>query len=188
MSSRIVVRAFTDGSCKGNPGIGGWGWVAYVNQKYYSELRWSGWGGKKKTTNQQMELQAMAEFLSFCPRGAKVEVWSDSCYVLNGITGVQKESGSNMSKLVRVGEKPQGWINGWSYPKTKFGDEYSSEYWKKSDLKNPKEWYQIHQLILEHGLSRTELYFGWVKGHAGNEGNEIADKLANKYPLRNNKD
>lgn len=187
MTSRLVVNAFTDGACKKNPGIGGWGWVAYTNRKQWRvPIQWSNWGGKKMTTNQQMELRAMIGFLDFCPRGCKVEVWSDSMYVLGGIVGsVPKEPNSIQSSLVCVNSNPQGWINGWKTSSSKLGTDYFDGYWSKKDLKNPVEWYRLHQLLLIHVEEGTDLNFGWVKGHAAIEGNEIADTLANMYPLRN---
>ena len=57
-----VFHAFTDGACRPNPGPGGWGWVFIFPQKdndiYFTEN-----GGKKKTTNNEMELTAMLECL-----------------------------------------------------------------------------------------------------------------------------
>jgi len=185
ISDRMVlfIEAFTDGACKKNPGIGGWGWVAYMKmQDWNAEMEWSDWGGERFSTNQRMELQAMAEFLEFCPKKATVEVWSDSSYVLGGIIGTPpKKNGAFKSSLVLVQSQPQGWIKGWTCQK-KFGIEYlPSEYWTRSDLKNGLEWYRIHQSLLEHSSCKTKLSFGWIKGHSGNPGNEKADQLSNLY-------
>lgn len=183
--TRLVINAFTDGSCKGNPGIGGWGWTASITAGETGPVsQWSDWGGKDKTTNQQMELHAMADFLEFCPVGSDIEVRSDSMYVLNGIAGVAKKAKTaTQSDLVLVNPIPQGWLRGWVKFGAVLGTPYTSSYWVKNPPpKNGDEWYRIHQSLLNHARWDTTIKFGWVKGHVGIEGNEIADALANMYP------
>jgi ribonuclease HI len=75
------VDIFTDGSCKGNPGPGGWGAV----------LRWGTterelWGGEPDTTNNRMELTAVIEALKALKRQVRVRVYTDSTYVQQGIS------------------------------------------------------------------------------------------------------
>jgi ribonuclease HI len=76
-----LVELFTDGSCKGNPGRGGWGVL----------LRWGSiekelCGGEALTTNNRMELKAVIEGLKALTRPAQVRVLTDSVYVKQGIT------------------------------------------------------------------------------------------------------
>lgn len=77
-----TVEMYTDGACKGNPGKGGWGVL----------LRYKGvekqlYGGETLTTNNRMELMAVIQGLSALTRpGCDVHVFSDSRYVLSGIT------------------------------------------------------------------------------------------------------
>ena len=75
------VEIFTDGSCSGNPGPGGWGVV----------LRWRGVekelvGGAAETTNNRMELMAAIQGLEALTRGSRAAVYTDSEYVQKGIT------------------------------------------------------------------------------------------------------
>ena len=75
------VEIFTDGSCLGNPGAGGWGAI----------LRYKGTekeisGGEKATTNNRMELTAVIEALSCLKERCEVTLYSDSQYVCNGLT------------------------------------------------------------------------------------------------------
>ena len=75
------VEIFTDGSCSGNPGAGGWGAI----------LRYKGTekeisGGEKATTNNRMELTAVIEALSCLKERCEVTLYSDSQYVCNGLT------------------------------------------------------------------------------------------------------
>ena len=75
------VEIFTDGSCSGNPGSGGWGVV----------LRWRGhekelFGGTAETTNNRMELMAAIQGLEALTRGSSAAVYTDSTYVQKGIT------------------------------------------------------------------------------------------------------
>ena len=75
------VTIHTDGACKGNPGIGGWGAVLQYNGKN-KEL----YGGEENTTNNRMELMAAIEALSALKHACKVLLYTDSKYVQDGIT------------------------------------------------------------------------------------------------------
>jgi ribonuclease HI len=75
------VTIFTDGSCRGNPGPGGWGAILISGDKE-REI----WGGEAATTNNRMELTAAIEALNALKRPCRVELHTDSQYVKNGIT------------------------------------------------------------------------------------------------------
>lgn len=75
-----VVVIYTDGACKGNPGIGGWGvWLQYKGKE--KEL----YGGELQTTNNRMELMAVIQALETLTRPCEVELNCDSKYVVQGI-------------------------------------------------------------------------------------------------------
>jgi ribonuclease HI len=133
------VVIYTDGACSGNPGPGGWGAV----------LRWNGvvkelHGGDPATTNNRMELMAAIQALESLTRPAQVLLYTDSTYLLNGITK---------------------WISGWQ-----------RNGWltaAKKPVKNADLWQRLVAARESH-----EIDWQWVKGHAGDEGNERADELA----------
>lgn len=77
----MTVEIYTDGSCKGNPGPGGWGVVLRYG-KVEKELS----GSHPDTTNNRMELQAAIEGLKVLKRPVEVHVYTDSTYVRDGIT------------------------------------------------------------------------------------------------------
>ncbi len=136
-----VAEIFTDGACSGNPGPGGWGAL----------LKWGGkerelFGGEKDTTNNRMELTAVIRALEALKRPVKVRLFTDSTYVMQGITK---------------------WIHGWK----KNGWKTSA----KEPVKNADLWRE-----LETAVARHDVEWRWVKGHAGDPGNERADALANK--------
>ncbi len=79
-SAPRVVRIFTDGACKGNPGRGGWGALLQFGPRE-KEL----WGGEPETTNNRMELTAVIRALSALKRSCAVDLYTDSQYVKNGI-------------------------------------------------------------------------------------------------------
>lgn len=86
MENKIII--FTDGASKGNPGPGGWGAVVITAEEKVVELG----GGEKKTTNNRMELTGAVEALSHLPPSdegglREVEVYTDSKYLINGVTG-----------------------------------------------------------------------------------------------------
>jgi ribonuclease HI len=136
-----MVEVYTDGACKGNPGVGGWGAL----------LRWSGvekelFGGEAGTTNNRMELLAVIKALQALNRDSRVKVHTDSQYVQKGISE---------------------WIHNWKRRGWLTAD--------KKPVKNVDLWQQLDILAQAH-----QVEWLWVKGHAGHEGNERADQLANR--------
>ena len=135
-----VVEIHTDGACKGNPGVGGWGAVL-VNDGRTREL----YGGEARTTNNRMELTAVIRALEALGDRRKVRLHTDSQYVQQGISV---------------------WIHDWK----KRG-------WRTADrkpVKNEDLWRRLDELAQRHDVE-----WMWVRGHAGDPGNERADVLAN---------
>jgi ribonuclease HI len=91
------VEIFTDGACKGNPGPGGWGAVlrSGAHEKEIS-------GGEPATTNNRMEMTAIIEALNALKGPSDVQLYTDSRYVIDGITkwifGWQKNGWKNSQK------------------------------------------------------------------------------------------
>ena len=79
MSTPLLI--YTDGACKGNPGIGGWGVLMC-----YGEHRKTLNGAEAMTTNNRMELTAAIEALRAVKRACPIVLTTDSSYVKNGIT------------------------------------------------------------------------------------------------------
>ena len=104
---------FCDGACAGNPGPGGWACI--VEQ---GTIRHEYSGGRARTTNNQMELQALIEGLQVVPAGTRVRIVTDSEYLAKGVTQ---------------------WLNGW----IKNGWKTAS----KQPVKNREQWQQLHDLL-----------------------------------------
>lgn len=135
------VEIYTDGACRGNPGVGGWGVLLRFGE-HEKTLN----GAEAETTNNRMELQAAIEGLAALKRRSRVVLWTDSKYLRDGITG---------------------WIANWK-----------RKNWRTAankPVKNVDLWQQLDELSRDH-----EIQWEWVKGHAGNPGNEAADSLANQ--------
>ena len=75
------VDLFTDGACSGNPGPGGWGALLRWG-KHEKEIS----GGEPQTTNNRMEMTAAIRALEVLKTSCKVDLYTDSKYVLQGIT------------------------------------------------------------------------------------------------------
>ena len=76
-----TVNIYTDGACRGNPGVGGWGvLIEYkdVSKEYF--------GGENNTTNNKMELKAAIEAFKVLKEPCIVNITTDSKYVMQGIT------------------------------------------------------------------------------------------------------
>lgn len=74
------VKIYTDGACSGNPGPGGYGAILM-----YEELKKEISGYDEDTTNNKMEITAVLKGLELLNQSCKVEVYSDSAYVVNAI-------------------------------------------------------------------------------------------------------
>ena len=82
MNRSETIYLYTDGAASGNPGPGGWGAVLKCG-----DMRREMSGGFARTTNNRMELLAVIKGLEAIKwKGASVEVWSDSQYVVNTVT------------------------------------------------------------------------------------------------------
>lgn len=114
------ITIYTDGACSGNPGPGGWGSILMMgkNKKEIS-------GGKKDTTNNVMELTAVIEALKLLKRPCKVDLYSDSAYVVNAFL--------------------QNWILGW----IKNGWRNSN----KEEVKNKELWQELLSLTKTHNVT-----------------------------------
>ena len=75
------VAIYTDGSCLGNPGPGGWGAILV-----YGEVEKEMSGGEDNSTNNRMELMAAIMALEALKRPVHVTLTSDSSYLKDGIT------------------------------------------------------------------------------------------------------
>ncbi len=75
-----TVTIYTDGACSGNPGPGGWGAILLYGP-YKKELS----GGEAKTTNNRMELTGAIAALEALKEPCRVELWSDSRYVIDAL-------------------------------------------------------------------------------------------------------
>ena len=105
------VTIHTDGACKGNPGPGGWGAILQASGKS-KELC----GGEPLTTNNRMELTAAIMALEALTRPCKIDLHTDSKYVMDGITS---------------------WIHGWKARGWKTADKKpvkNDDLWKRLDL------------------------------------------------------
>ncbi|HHZ8505222.1 TPA: ribonuclease HI [Morganella morganii] len=137
MSDKVEI--FTDGSCLGNPGPGGYGALLRYKgrEKTLSE-------GFFLTTNNRMELLAAIVALETLKRPCDIVLTTDSQYVRQGITQ---------------------WIHNWK-----------RRGWRKAD-KSPVVNVDLWQR-LDSAITRHQIDWQWVKGHAGHPENERCDELA----------
>ncbi|NET53201.1 MAG: ribonuclease HI, partial [Merismopedia sp. SIO2A8] len=148
----IVKALYTDGACSGNPGPGGWGAIAYLSDGRVHEMG----GFIPETTNNRMELQAAIEILQWfrsSPQTVSPALYTDSKYVQDGITK---------------------WIKGWK-----------KKHWKTSAGKavlNQDLWQEL-DAVTQAVNAQLDMPIQWryVKGHAGNEGNERCDAIAHGF-------
>ena len=98
----MTYYLYTDGGCRGNPGIGGWGYHLITPEHKIIEK----YGNERMTTNNRMELTAVIEGLLAIPKSENVIVYTDSTYVKNGIQSWisnWKRNGWMTAKQIPVG-------------------------------------------------------------------------------------
>ncbi len=113
-----MVEIHTDGACSGNPGPGGWGAVLRF-RGVEKELS----GGEAATTNNRMELMAAIAALEALTRASEVRLFTDSRYVMDGITK---------------------WIIGWKRNGWKTAD--------KKPVKNEDLWRRLDAIASTHRI------------------------------------
>ncbi len=128
------VEIFTDGACSGNPGAGGWGAL----------LRYGGAekelsGGEAETTNNRMELTAVIESLKALKRICDLTIYTDSRYVMDGVTQ---------------------WLQNWKKNNWKTSN-------KKSPVKNVDLWQELDRLLSNHRVEWV--WVKGHNGHPENE-------------------
>ena len=114
------VTIYTDGACSGNPGPGGWASILMAGGAK-KELS----GGEANTTNNRMELMAVIEGLRALKRPCKVDVYSDSAYVVNAFS--------------------QNWIDKW----VRNGWKNSA----KAEVANSDLWKELISLTTMHNVT-----------------------------------
>ncbi len=113
-----LIEIYTDGACSGNPGPGGWGAILLCGE-HEKEI----FGGEEDSTNNRMEMMAVVEALQSLKKRSNVKLYTDSKYVIHGITD---------------------WMDGWK----KKGWKNS----KKQPVKNKALWQKIDSLVSKHNV------------------------------------
>jgi ribonuclease HI len=118
MARKPHVIIHTDGACSGNPGPGGWGAIL-ESGPHRKELS----GGEPQTTNNRRELMAAIAALEALKGPSRVELWTDSNYLRDGITK---------------------WIHGWRRNGWKTAD--------KKPVKNVELWQRLDEAVKRHTI------------------------------------
>lgn len=130
----IRVEIFTDGACSGNPGAGGWG-ALLRHKDTEKELS----GAEAETTNNRMELTAVIEALKALKKACNITLYTDSRYVMDGITK---------------------WLPNWKQNNWKTSN-------KKSAVKNVDLWQKLDMLTQGHEI--RWVWVKGHNGHPENE-------------------
>ena len=136
----MVIKIYTDGACSGNPGPGGWGSVICLPTGIKKIS-----GGEQNTTNNRMELMAVIKGIDeisnmIFQEGQnieKLEIISDSAYVVNSIT--------------------KNWLEVWKSKNFKNS--------KCEDVKNLDLWLRMDEILQEADFIGLKIIFTKVKGH-----------------------
>lgn len=113
------IAIYTDGACSGNPGPGGWG-VYMIYGGHEKKL----YGEDPNTTNNRMELTAAIEALKALKKRCTIDLYTDSVYVKDGITG---------------------WIDNWIKNNWRTSN--------KALVKNVDLWQNLHSLTADHDIT-----------------------------------
>jgi ribonuclease HI len=119
-SSSPRLELYTDGACSGNPGPGGW---AYIVKDPATGRTTEASGGEPTTTNNRMELMGAIEGLRAITNRSRVELYSDSQYLIHGL---------------------REWLDGWKAKGWKRG--------RNEPVKNVELWKALDELRVRHEI------------------------------------
>lgn len=141
------ITIYTDGACSGNPGPGGWGAILM-----FGDTKKEISGGLDNTTNNVMELTAVIESLKMLKRPCRVDLYSDSAYVVNAFL--------------------QKWIYGWIKKnwKTAWNDP----------VKNKELWQELYGLTKIHDVTFHKVK-GHADNEFNNRCDELARMERDKF-------
>ena len=141
------ITIYTDGACSGNPGPGGWGAILM-----FGNIKKEISGGSANTTNNIMELTAVIQALKLLKRPCKVNLYSDSAYVINAFE--------------------QKWIYGWLKNNWRTSN--------KEPVKNKELWEELYSLTKIHDV-RFNKVKGHSTNEYNNRCDELAVSESQKY-------
>jgi ribonuclease HI len=133
---RSAVTIYTDGACKGNPGVGGWGALLIAGERE-KEL----YGGEAATTNNRMELTAVIRALESLRTDCDIDLFTDSQYVKQGI---------------------ESWIHAWKRNGWKTSDckpVKNAELWRELDAlaaRHRVRWHWVRGHSFDPGNERAD--------------------------------
>jgi ribonuclease HI len=149
MFQKNNITIYTDGSSRGNPGPGGFASIVVINNERVIELG----GHDTHTTNNKMELKGVIEGLRVSLNNIgdnkHIQVYSDSKYVLTGITS---------------------WIHNWKKNNWRTA--------AKKEVLNQELWQELDSLVETVSQRDIKIDWHYVKGHADNPYNNRADIIA----------
>jgi len=148
------LKIYTDGGCSGNPGPGGWAFVMVTQTFQGDQVIAKDLGAEIETTNNRMELTAVIMALRALKKMSNVP---RQAAILTDSQYVQK----GMTE----------WIRTWKRNSWRTSD--------KTPVKNKDLWIELDSLASDFPLK-----WEWVKGHAGNEFNEMCDAMTQEAIAR----
>lgn len=141
------ITIYTDGACSGNPGSGGWGAILM-----FGDTKKEISGGLDNTTNNVMELTAVIESLKMLKRPCRVDLYSDSAYVVNAFL--------------------QKWIYGWIKKNWKTAGN--------DPVKNKELWQELYGLTKIHDVTFHKVK-GHADNEFNNRCDELARMERDKF-------
>ncbi|MDR0502701.1 MAG: ribonuclease HI [Treponema sp.] len=144
------LKIFTDGGCSGNPGPGGWAYVMVLQSSEGEKVTAQEKGSEKNTTNNRMELTAVISALRVIKTADLPPEARRFITLYTDSQYVQKGITS--------------WIHTWKRNAWRTAD--------KKPVKNKDLWEELDSLA-----GALSVKWEWIKGHAGNEYNEICDSM-----------
>ncbi len=147
-----VFEIYTDGGCSGNPGPGAWAFVLSMHDGD-DEIDERISGGDPATTNNRMELTAVIRALETVAKHHGEDERNPSVDVYTDSVYVQQGMMSWLAKWLR---------NGWRTA-------------SKQPVKNRDLWQRLHGLT-----QNMDVRWHWVRGHAGNDKNEVCDAMVQR--------